>query len=247
MEFLKNIWEQLVYDETVVGDGNTRNVVSYCRIFPDETASDSWVRFRNDLARVVREERVTPAVALAFSNKLELFRDSTAEPVDLDVDQFREALLYGQSNTVESFAKKPKSSELLTYEHLLFAQSELIRHWRRSGAGYPHIRSSLATVALRFASKAEHKPAQIFSDEFLPEEQERFVIRALFILVLEFARVCRQRDEQAFASFQQECESLMPSQNVDPRLMWSLMLNLSAEYFHFYLLVWEIYFNSQEK
>lgn len=285
MGFLKDIWENLVYDEAVVGDGNARNVVSYCRVIPDETASKTWVRLihiggfnpkiftreaifyknvhvtddinlrclklmhvcQNDLARVVREERVHPAVALAFSNRLELSRDSTAEPTDLDVDQFRETLLSGQSKSVLEFAKKPKSSELLTYEHLFFAQSELVKHWRRSSVGYLHIRSSLATVALHFASKSEHTPARIFSDEFFLEEQEQLVIHALFVLVLEFARVSRLRDEEALTSFQRECESLMPSQDVDPRLMWSLMLNISTEYFHFYLLVWEIYFNSQEK
>ncbi len=204
----------------------------------------------NDLAGVISCELVVDALVTAFENTPKIITES-AKPIGLDLKKMDELFYYifsdSQWTKMLRRGKEPALGDLLGGHHLAYAQHECLLNCRRTQVGNDFLRPAMNRMALLFDSEDIEIMRILIPDEYFQNEEKELLI-ALSRLASGLAKSCRQdaRGNDDLSVLLQKLKQglLRDSKNLSPIL--SFFMAIAGDLFHYYLLLWEIYFESKD-
>ena len=205
---------------------------------------------RKDLAKVISSELVVDALVTAFQNKQKIITERV-KPKNLNlavIDKLYEYIFI--DNDWERMLrddKEPALGDLLGGFHLAYAQNECLKNIRRTLSGYRYLRESLKRISFRFLDNDSTIMPCLIPEQYL-DNDEREYLMALSHLASGIAKTCRHdargTNDLPVLLDNLENELIGDNKNILPVL--SFFMGIAGDLFHYYLLLWEIYYESRE-
>ncbi len=203
------------------------------------------------LIEAVRNELLADALVVGFSNTQSIIKNDEP-PKNLNTIQV--AAMFPYTFTMKDWDKvqrgdeEPALGDLLGSFHLAFSQNECLNNIRRTEVGNDFLRPAMNRLAFKYQDSTLNKMPILIPADFFVSEQEKELLISLETLASGIAKACRaeSRNEYKLAPLMGilEAELLQGSTNLLPVL--SFFFSTVGGLFHYYLLLWEIYFESRE-
>lgn len=203
------------------------------------------------LIEAVKNELLADALVVGFSNTKDII-NSGERPKNLNISQVAAMLPF--TFTTESWEKmqredkEPALGDLLGSFHLAYVQRECLYNCRRTEVGNDFLRPAMNRLAFKYQDSTLNKMPNLIPVDFFMSEQEQELLISLETLASGIAKACRaeSRSEYKLAPLMAtlEAELLQGSTNLAPVL--SFFFSIAGGLFHYYLLLWELYFESRE-
>ncbi len=204
-----------------------------------------------NLELAVKNELLADALVVGFSNTKTLMKGDE-KPKNLCLEQV--AAMLPCTFTADDWGKmqredkEPALGDLLGSFHLAYAQRECIYNCRRAEVGNDFLRPAMNRLAFKYQDPTLIKMPILLPDDFFISEQEKELLASLDLLASGIARACREDCRNAYELLPLlvtlESELLQGSTNLSAVL--SFFFSIAGGLFHYYLLLWEIYFESRE-
>jgi hypothetical protein len=203
------------------------------------------------LGQAVRNELLADALVVGFSN-VQAIMKGDEEPKNLSPSKV--AAMFPYTFTAENWGKmqredkEPALGDLLGAFHLAYVQRECVESCRRTEVGNDFLRPAMNRLAFKYQDPTLNKMPTLIPVDFFVSEQEQELLVSLERLASAIAKACREESRNAnklaplLATL--EAELLQGSTNLAPVL--SFFFSIAGGLFHYYLLLWEIYFESSE-
>jgi hypothetical protein len=203
------------------------------------------------LVEAVQNELLADALVVGFSNTKAII-NSDERPKNLNTIQV--AAMFPYTFTTANWEKmqredkEPALGDLLGSFHLAYVQRECLYNCRRTEVGNDFLRPAMNRLAFKYQDSTLHKMPNLIPVDFFVSEQEQELLISLETLASGIAKACRaeSRNEYKLAPLMAtlETELLQGSTNLAPVL--SFFFSIAGGLFHYYLLLWELYFESRE-
>ena len=204
-----------------------------------------------DLGQTIRTEIIESVVAVAFSNSKEFTQGKDA-PINLSLETFGQ-LLHStyQSSTWEKLQRaqsEPSLGELLGSYHLLYCQKELLTNLRRTEQGNDYLRPAMLRLANRCRDSNSQVMPSLIPQTYFSYEREGIVLQEVSRLASILARTCREqsRGKNILEILLNRLRQELPGEIQDLHSVLSFFLSVAGSLFHYYLLLWEVYFISRD-
>jgi len=204
-----------------------------------------------NLNKAVREELLADALVVGFVNTQQIM-NSQENPKELSATKI--AAMFPYTFFAEDWVKmqredkEPALGDLLGAFHLAYVQRECIVNCRRTDTGNDYLRPAMNRLAIKYQDPTLDIMPPLLPAEFFDTEQEQEMLVNLEKLASAIAKACRQesRNEPTLGPLLKilEAELLQGSHDLSPVL--SFFFSIAGGLFHYYLLLWEIYFESRE-
>lgn len=203
------------------------------------------------LVEAVKNELLADALVVGFSNTQSII---CANEPPKNLNPVQVAAMFPYTFTVDDWDKmqredkEPALGDLLGAFHLAYVQRECLLNCRRTEVGNDFLRPAMNRLAFKYQDSTLNEMPTLIPNEFFESEQEKELLISLETLASGIAKACREesRNEYKLAPLMErlEAELLQGSTNLAPVL--SFFFSIAGGLFHYYLLLWEIYFESRE-
>jgi hypothetical protein len=203
------------------------------------------------LMEAVSNELLADVLVVGFANPQAIVKGEEA-PQNLSLTKV--AAMFPYTFTADDWIKmqredkEPALGDLLGGFHLAYVQRECIYNCRRTEVGNGFLRPAMYRLAFKYKDLSLDKMPTLVPSDFFVSEQEQELLMYLGKLASGIAKACREDSrhghklEPLLSSL--EAELLQGSSELSPIL--SFFFSIAGGLFHYYLLLWEIYFESKE-
>jgi len=205
----------------------------------------------NDLAEAIRCELVTNTLVVGFMNKLQIESEGI-QPANLDlkkVDDMLPFIFFGNHwNKLLRVGKEPAMGDLLGGYHLAFAQNECLINCRRIQVGNDFLRPAMNSLAFRYKGVNVSTMRILIPDDYFENNDEKSLLESLSTMTSGLAKACREeaRGINSLQPLLEQFEQGLIGNSTDLSQVLSFFLSVTGDLFHYYLLLWEIYYASRE-
>ncbi|WP_461534713.1 hypothetical protein [Spongorhabdus nitratireducens] len=231
-----------------------RNAIAYNRIDTGDSINLRCLRAISDvsrnLAEAIKSELLSNSLVTAFTNTVAVINNghqprnfsfhtmSAMLPMTFIDRHWQQLLREG---------KEPAFGDLAGGYHLAYAQHQLLENLRRIQSGNDNRRRDLTRIALRSRTGTSVLPCLV-PPEFFSDEQEREIFDGLTRVASHLAYACRRhtRTGEDLNETVFELMKLLQDNACDQPQILSFFLSVADCLFHYYLLLWEIYFESKD-
>lgn len=203
------------------------------------------------LAKTLRTELLDVALVAAFENCQAVVTER-ASPKNLSVDILQAMLpcLFSESQFRGLAAGDllPALGDMLGGRHLAYSQYDFLIMSRSSQMGNEYNRPALNSLLFRFVREHRNDVPLLIPEEFYEYDNEKSLLIAACCFSSIFAKRCRAVYWEA-KSLNDFCEELSQYLDDDASLegILSYYLGVSGNLFHYFLLLWDVYFISHQK
>ncbi|MCG8314046.1 MAG: hypothetical protein MI976_12620 [Pseudomonadales bacterium] len=205
----------------------------------------------SSLANTLRTELLDVALVAAFENRQAVMLQK-ADPKNLLLPIIQGMLpsLLSESHFKSILAGDwvPALGDMLGGRHFAFSQYEFLMKSRSAQQGNEYNRPTLNSMLYRFARDHEHEWPMLIPEEFFECEDERELLVAACCFSSLFAKQCRavfwenQSLDEFFSILRDYLNDSARLENI-----LSFYLGVSGNLFHYYLLLWDVYFISRQE
>jgi hypothetical protein len=201
-----------------------------------------------DLGEALRKELIADAVVVGFENK-EAVMAGPVKPKNLSLEMLRMILpaVFGEDLWLKILREdnKPALGDLLSGFHLAYTQLDFVKNARRTQTGNDFLRPSLNRLAFTYPKQGAVIMPILVADDFFVDEQEKELLEAMCYLSSGLAKACR--GEARGKHKLHAITELLTTQLLDKNSLEAVLsfyMSVAGGLFHYYLLLWEVYYES---
>ncbi|UYM16299.1 hypothetical protein [Endozoicomonas euniceicola] len=206
----------------------------------------------HSLGEAVRNELLVDALVVTFNNKKEVV-SGQSEPREFDPKTLERMILTTFSDAewekLQHEQRVPALGELLGGYHLAYCQQDFLYHFRRSQQGNEFLRPAMTRLANRYKNRTADVMPNLIPEGYFEYEREVVVLQEISRLASGLAKACRERSrgENSLAPTLEALRTELLHETQDITFTLSFFLAIAGKLFHYYLLLWEIYFESRDQ
>jgi hypothetical protein len=204
------------------------------------------------LLNAIKTEKLALAVTVFFANRSEYADpNSEVEPVEFNYEQYIQSIPYLFSESDFDKLKrgdiKPAYGDLLGGNHYAYSQLRFIENEKSAQEGNDYIRPHFNTLVIKVARELGESVPVLLPDHYFGHHD---YLKELLDAVCKFSsylaksyRAAHWEKEDIFKvldRLQQQAGA-----TADIKSLLSYFFNVCGDIFHFYLLLWEVYFVSE--
>ncbi|ABC31707.1 hypothetical protein HCH_05022 [Hahella chejuensis KCTC 2396] len=205
----------------------------------------------NSLVNTLRTELLDVALVAAFENRGAIVTER-ASPRNLSIQIVQAMLpsLFSESQFKSLVAGDliPALGDMLGGRHLAYCQYEFLMKSRSSQVGNEFNRPTLNSLLFRFIREHENNVPVLIPEDYFEYENERNLLIAACSFSSLFAKQCRSVFWES-RSLNEFCAELTQYLVDGAKLenILSYYLGVSGNLFHYFLLLWDVYFISRQQ